>query len=191
MRKTFFLASALLVLVSLSGCGGNKYLTRAAPPTDAKVVVVEFFDFICPACRRGISDTLAIKNTPGVYFEYRHFPLDMLPGHQNARLAANSYECAASQNYGKEMYLALFDNSENLSLEVIKNLPESYLFGAEFDQADFIKCLDENRYAATINADDRAAQNAGINSTPSFVVNGKIVSGISALREAVAAALAE
>jgi len=43
--------------------------------------------------------------------------------------------------------------------------------------ADFAKCLSEGRYQDLVDADFQAAQDAGVDSTPSFLINGALLSG--------------
>jgi protein-disulfide isomerase len=43
--------------------------------------------------------------------------------------------------------------------------------------ADFAKCLSEGRYQDLVDADFQAAQDAGVDSTPSFLINGALLTG--------------
>ncbi|OGL07607.1 MAG: hypothetical protein A3F92_03425 [Candidatus Rokubacteria bacterium RIFCSPLOWO2_12_FULL_71_22] len=45
------------------------------------------------------------------------------------------------------------------------------------DRAQFARCLDERRYAASVEADVAQAQALGITSTPTFLINGRTVVG--------------
>jgi len=51
------------------------------------------------------------------------------------------------------------------------------------DRDEFAKCLDERRYAADVERDVAQAQALGINSTPTFLINGRLVIGASSIEE--------
>lgn len=185
------LASCGLLVFVLTGCGASDspFLTRNETPTDAKIVVVEFSDFNCPACRGAQPVVRELKRQSGLYFELRHLPL-AIPGHETSYAAAAAYECGAEQNYGAKFETALFDNQGNFSDEFFLRLPTIYGFAADdtFNSEDYQACLSEERYAKLVSADVRAAAGAGLRATPTFVVNGKVVTGASALQQAVAEA---
>ena len=51
------------------------------------------------------------------------------------------------------------------------------------DRDAFAKCLDERRFASDIDRDIEEAQALGINSTPTFLINGQLVIGATSLEE--------
>jgi protein-disulfide isomerase len=173
----------------LAGCGGgNDGGTYATEPRldDTLVSVVEFSDFSCPACRGAHEETRKIRQIKGVQFEYRHFPLD-IPGHEQSRAAANAYECAAAQGYAAEAETALFANQGNFSEELFLALPTENAWDSDagFDLAAYQTCVSDTKYASTVADDYRAAMSAGLSGTPSFVVNGRIMTGTAQLRDAI------
>ena len=175
----------------LAGCGAtdNPFLTRGETPPDAKIVVVEFSDFNCPACRGAQPVVREVKRQPGVHFELRHLPLPIL-GHETSYAAAGAYECGAEQDYGAVFEAALFDNQGSFSEEFFANIPSVYGFETDgtFNSTDYQACLAEERHSKLVSSDARTAARANLRSTPSFVVNGKVVTGGSALQQAVAEA---
>lgn len=68
-------------------------------PDTAKVTLVEFSDFSCPTCRRGFPKftELARKYPETLRVIYRHYPLYMIPGHEQSLLAAVASEVAAEK----------------------------------------------------------------------------------------------
>ena len=84
---------------------------KGAPLKDAKITLIEYSDFECPAC--GIYYPIVkqlgqeFKNLSIVY---RHFPL---PQHANARVAAQAAEAAGQQGKFWEMHDMLFDNQRS------------------------------------------------------------------------------
>ncbi|MFH1375775.1 MAG: thioredoxin domain-containing protein [Patescibacteria group bacterium] len=180
MLKAIFRTSLVFTLLLLTGCGGSQFLTRDTPPANTKVVVVEFSDFNCPACASASELAKKIKAIPGLYFEFRHLPLP-IRGHETSSAAANAFECAREQGQGDEMESALFDNQGRLDAELFAKLPSLYDFGENFDGEDYEQCLKEDRYGGLVGKDKRTAAVNGVNSTPTFFVNGEKTSGSNLL----------
>ena len=51
------------------------------------------------------------------------------------------------------------------------------------DRSEFARCLDERRFAADVDRDVEQAQALGIDSTPTFLINGRILVGASGPEE--------
>lgn len=138
----------------------------------AKVKLAEFSDFQCPFCAQVepfVKQALG-ENVQLIYF---HFPLS---GHKNARAASRVSEAAATEGKFWEMHDKLFETQkewENL------NDPTSYFIdlgkqlgvsGEKIKQA-----LTSSTYEQTITEDYNEGLRVGVNSTPSFYINGKKV----------------
>jgi len=82
---------------------------------DAQVVLIEYSDFQCPACRAYIPIiTSLIEQFPDdLVVVYRHFPLQSV--HANARAAAEASEAAAKQGKFWEFHDILFDKQTEWS----------------------------------------------------------------------------
>jgi protein-disulfide isomerase len=133
----------------------------------AKVTIVEFSDFECPYCDRARGEigkvVAAFPNDVAFYF--LHFPLDM---HQNARPAAIAAQCANLQGKFWELHDRLFEMQSSLSPETIAKLgPEIGLDKGRFDQ-----CLMDPEVAKFVDADSAQGEDAGVEGTPSFFING-------------------
>ncbi len=139
----------------------------------AKVKLVEFSDFQCPACKAAepeVKQVLA-KYKNDLQFIYRHFPL---PQHKNGRAAATLAEAAGEKNKFWEMHEKLFNNQEGWS--VLPD-PTSYFLdlagSIDLDKDQVKKALENKPYEGKINEDVAEGQVLGVNSTPTFFVNGK------------------
>jgi len=145
---------------------------------DAKVVVVEFSDFQCPACGtafRPIQDLVERYNTE-IKFVYRHFPL--VGTHPFAVAAAEASECANEQGKFWEMHDALFLNQSTWSpigRDAIRNQAESI----GLDMEKFDACIASRKFVPKIQKDMDDAVRFGVYSTPSFFVNGKRIDGFN------------
>ena len=145
---------------------------------DAPVTIVEFSEYQCPFCSRYASQTLTqiqekYISTGKVKYVFRDFPLGF---HQNARPAAIAAECAREQG-GDETYYkyhdVLFKNQKALEGDNLKK----YAADLGLDKTKFNTCLDEEKYGDEVDADLADGQKAGIQGTPGFFINGRMVSG--------------
>jgi len=138
-------------------------------PADAPITIIEFSDYQCPFCQRWHAQVWPkIKETYGdkVRLVYRDFPLYSL--HPEAAPAAEAANCANEQGKFWEYHDLLFSGELPLGRE-------TYLAYAErlgLNQSQFTQCLDERRYRAEVEGDYTYAANLGINSTPTFFING-------------------
>lgn len=168
-------------------------------PKDAKVTVVEFADYQCPACKFAFGQVTQIEEEykdKSVKFVFRNFPL---PSHKNAQIAHNAAEEAGKQGKFWEMHHKLFENQEQWSADgptpKTKQQAEDIIVGYARElgiNADEVrKAIDENRYNDTFSRDLADGEALGVTGTPSFYVNGKQVKYTQGLRDAIEAELAK
>jgi len=140
---------------------------------DAKVVLIEYSDFQCPACAfyypllKRISEEFGDK----LAIVYRHFPL---PQHQNAKSAAYAAEAAGRQEKFWEMHNLIFENQKDWkdkrsADEIFINYAQTLNLNLDQFKTDFaskeIRKKVENAYNNAVRL--------GLNSTPTFFLNGK------------------
>ncbi len=140
----------------------------------AKVLIVEFSDFQCPFSKRFYSNAYpAIEreyiSTGKVKFAYRHFPLGF---HPQAKIAAMAYECAGKQGKYWEMFDKLI-NSSSLELDALKGLGKEISLNTKA----FNNCLDKEETKQKVENDFSEAGKFGVNGTPAFFINGRLVEG--------------
>lgn len=135
---------------------------------EAKVVLVEFSDFQCPAClsAKPYVDAVVAKYPDDLRFVYRHFPLDQ---HEWALPAAYAAEAAKQQGKFWEMYDALFAAQEELSEETIVRIAEKL----DLRMEAFNKDRADASIAAIVEKDRTDALTFGVNATPTFFLNGQ------------------
>jgi len=142
---------------------------------DAPVTMVEFSDYECPFCGRHFTETYPqIKkdyiDTGKAKLVFRDFPLSF---HQNAQKAAEAAECAGEQGKYYEMHDKLYSNQQALDIASLK----IYAQQIGLNTAKFNDCLDSGKMAAEIKKDQTDGQSYGVQGTPAFFINGKLVSG--------------
>jgi len=146
-------------------------------PADAPITIVEFSDFQCPFCRRFHDETyraLLDAYEGKIRFVYRDLPLTSI--HPEAFPAAVAAACAEEQDAYWEYHDKLF-GSENLGQEVYLQ----YATELNLDMDAFKECIASDRHNDGINADADFAIKLGVNSTPTFFINGLAVVGAQPL----------
>ena len=168
---------------------------RTAGNPDATVKIIEFADFQCPFCKRFADDggkklieEFVNKGTVSLQFVSFAFL-----GEESKR-AAEAAECAADQGRFWDYHDLLFlrQGAENSGVYSAGNLKK---YAAElktqisdFDTGKFDRCLDAGEKRAAVEQQTKQARDAGVQSTPSFLINGLPMSGvqpIETLRQAI------
>jgi protein-disulfide isomerase len=152
-----------------------KIPTGGAPakgPENARVTLVEFSDFECPYCSHAVGQVDALmKVFPNdIRLVYKQFPLSM---HPHARLAAAAALAANQQGKFWQMHDALFKNFRQLGRERILALAKET--GLDMDR--FTADLNSGKFDAVVNNDLRDGEEAGVQGTPAFFINGKHYNG--------------
>lgn len=97
---------------------------KGAP--DAKIVVIEFADMLCPTCRKTYPDFTELfkKNVTKMRIGFRQFPLVQLPGHETALHAAMIAEFAAEKNLFWEFVDKAYDEANGERVKSVAGLLE-------------------------------------------------------------------
>ncbi|HRW03518.1 MAG TPA: thioredoxin domain-containing protein [Caldilineaceae bacterium] len=148
---------------------------------EAPVTIVEFSDYQCPFCQRFFQETKPQLDktyiaTGKVRFVYKDFPLDNI--HPQARVAALAAECAGAQDAYWGMHNRLFQGKDEWAdqAQAVEVL-QQYASELGLDTVSFNDCMDNQSYAAEIQADFEEGQRAGVSGTPTFYVNGQPLVG--------------
>jgi protein-disulfide isomerase len=141
-------------------------------PADAPVTIVEFSDYQCPYCSRAepIVKQVLEKYKGKVRFVYRDFPLSF---HPFAAKASEAAQCANDQGKFWEFHDALYADQSKLAVPDME--ATAGRLGMNADK--FKSCMDTGKYTAEVSKDVADATKAGVNSTPSFFINGVAVVG--------------
>jgi len=147
-------------------------------PSSAPIEVIEFSDFQCPYCYRSNPTVKQVLSTYGdrIRFVYRNYPL---ANHPNARPAAEAAQCAAEQGQFWAYHDRLFANQSKLSDGDLKQSAAAL----GLDTGRFNACVDSHKYQERVEADIKAGNEAGVNGTPAFFINGRMLSGAQPFEE--------
>jgi protein-disulfide isomerase len=142
-------------------------------PSNAPVTIVEFSDYQCPYCQvwdQQVYQQLMTSYPNKIRFVYRDLPLPM---HPEAIPAAEAADCAGEQGAYWKYHDALFAQQYGLS----RSAYDHYAADLGLDSKAFASCLDSQRNLSKVQANASDAASAGLNSTPSFVINGRVLIG--------------
>lgn len=136
------------------------------------VSVAIFTDFECPFCRRTDSVlTHFDQSHPGVMSRSLiHLPL---ASHPRAYSAALAFECGARLGRGQAVYEILYKNPNLISAARWSDLATR---AGLVDSAAFARCIETDTLNPRIVAGIGLAKRLGVNTTPTVVVNGWLIS---------------
>ncbi len=140
-------------------------------PKNASVTIIEFSDYQCPFCQKAedVVDQVMKTYADKVRLVYRDYPL---PFHPNARPASEAAACANAQGKFWEYHAKLF-HGDGLEPEKLK----TYADQVGLDRKKFDDCLEKKPFKAEIDKDVKDGEKAGVNGTPAFFINGRMLSG--------------
>ena len=143
-------------------------------PANAKVTVIEFFDFRCPGCKAVAHDYRALMAAhPEVRFVFKDWPILDRGDDITSQYAARAALAAHQQGKYLEVYDALM-TERALSIEAIDAILAAH--GVDMARAKAaIAAPDTTRHVADIHTTAAALRLRG---TPTFFVNGKASPGI-------------
>lgn len=145
--------------------------TRGNPASN--IVILTFIDFECPYCAESYStfNKVMEKYDGAVLFVFKHLPLtDIHPNAQRGALAA-----ACAHDFGKfwPYYDSLFRNK---SLQATSVVAQAVDLG--IDRQEFTNCLTTQKHKRNVDRDVTDAIGIGAQGTPTYVINGKKLSGV-------------
>jgi protein-disulfide isomerase len=141
-------------------------------PRNAPLTIFEFSDYQCPACRKSHALVREMRRRYGdrIRWVFKDFPM---PGHKWARGAAMAAHCAAEQGKFWEYQDLLFSARDDLTPEHLLKLAKD--LGLQHEP--FVSCLEDGRYQPLVDKYIEEARKFGLDTTPSFVINNRLVSG--------------
>lgn len=178
MKFTVLIKLAFFSLFLIS-CGSQQNEATAQQQSEsastAKVTLIEYSDYQCPACAyyHPIVDSLKQEYGEDLDVVYKYFPLN---SHQYSALAARAAEAARNQGKFLEMHNLLFENQRQWSTS---NNPISaiinYARELNLDMDKFTDELNATETQQIVMEEKQEGIKLGVNSTPTFYINGEKV----------------
>jgi protein-disulfide isomerase len=155
-------------------------------PKDAPVTIVEFSDFQCPYCRVGAMTLKGVldRYPTQVRVVFRAYPLDPSCNsmvqhsmHPVACDAARTAFCAIQQGKFENVYEYFFEHQSDFSTTG-EGLPAQMAAKAGVDPNALSSCTGSPAIQTAIAKDIEDGNHLGVQSTPTFFLNGHKIEGV-------------
>ena len=184
MPRHFALALLLLAL-PVASVAGQSVAQRSKGSANAPVTVYEMSDFQCPFCHRFAIETFPVIereyiSTGKVRWVFINLPITQL--HPNAVPAAEFAMCAARQDKFWPTHDWLYE-----SQPAWQDLDDTGAFftgriqALSLDRQKLMDCLTRGETLPLIRQDAEGAARSGARSTPSFYIEGGMLTGAQPL----------
>ena len=150
--------------------------------TAARVQVLEFADFECPACGQFATITepdvrKRLVESGTISFRFLDFPLDQ---HRNTWSASLAAACANEQGKFWEMHDAIFGAQDQWNGEVTsrpKGVLQKLAESVGVNGSQWEACFDSQKYTPNIRANQKEGEQRAVRQTPTFVIGSKMIPG--------------
>lgn len=138
---------------------------------DARIRLVEFYDYECPHCRvfKPAMEQVLSDKTGQVSISFMMYPIESV--HPASRSAAQAALAASQQGKFKEMHDKLFEETPRHSRDNVV----AYAKALGLDAAKFEKAYDDA--SAQVTSDLKQGEAAGVDSTPTVFFNDRKYEG--------------
>ena len=156
--------------------GFRGYLKGSA---DAPVEITEYADYQCPFCQTFATLQMPtieerLIKTGRLRWRYRDFPLQQ---HSYARLAAHSAACADEQGKYWPQHEHIYEGQAEWASGDAADVFRRYAREVGLDVAKYDACMSAGKYAGRIQASYDEGMKAGVSSTPTLLVSGRLYQG--------------
>lgn len=150
----------------------TQYSAGSEGPGDAPITMIEFSDYQCPYCRRAEDSVKEVlkKYNGKVRLVYMDFPLPM---HQYALRAAQAARCAGDQGKYWQYHDALFADQSKLDAAGLKATAAKL----GLDTKKFDECTAHDLHMDQVRKSQQEGTDVGVDGTPTFIINGRMLSG--------------
>lgn len=177
----FSLAALVMVFSACNKADTTPQLANTTPATEtavsqpeveAKVTIVKYSDYECPACAYYHSMLKQLKQDLGTDVKViaKHFPLSI---HPYAQVAARSAEAARVQGKYDEMHDLIFAGQSQWSRGNAENIFIGYAESLDLDVEKFRADMNSADMNRIVISDRREGMELGVNSTPTFFIEGE------------------
>jgi protein-disulfide isomerase len=152
-----------------SGLPAEEVADPALGPETAPVVITQYSDLGCPACRSwhsaGIRDQVVATFGDQVRFVWKDYPRVTPLSPQGAEAGL----CAAAQGRFWEFHDTLYQENAGLENDALRG----YASSVGLDLAAFDDCVEQRLMRHKVRASEQEARRIGLRSTPAFTINGQ------------------
>ena len=159
----------------------SEYSELAFGPANAKITIVEFFDYKCAFCHAAndwVWEVMAKRDDVRIIF--KELPILSENSHGAAKAAIASHK----QGKYKEFHRALMTARGDLGMDQVMQIATT----VGLDVIRLQRDMADPKVEAHVAGVRQQATDLGINGTPGFVINGKLVTGFA--KEQLEAAMA-
>jgi protein-disulfide isomerase len=162
----------------------NPVEARTKGPNQAKLQIIEYIDFECPACAFGAEKLKEyMKLYPNdIHVEVKYYPLMNM--HAHALQAASYVECVSRQGKFWPFFDAMMSSQAQWTRLInVEGVFDQLAQGAGVNMGQLKSCLSAEDVSVTIMSEKSAGRSMGVQSTPTYFINKKMVVGGKSLEE--------
>lgn len=147
--------------------------------SNSKVTLIEYGDFECPYCGQAHPQIKAITQqyADQITFVFRNFPITTI--HPNAKAAAAAVEAAGLQGKYWEMHNLIYESQSTWQSLTGTDRDNQFLAYAKqlgLNTTKFTTDVSSSAVLKKIAFDEAIANKVGVNATPTFYLDGTVVS---------------
>ena len=151
---------------------------------DSSIVIIEFADFLCPACKKVQAPLQKIfQNFPDIKFYFFVYPLDntcndSIPFSRSGLSCELSKAIVCAKNKAWDFHDFFFENqnkfiSAQADPKKVQSLLDEIINRSQLDKNQFSACMQESAVLEKVKLSAEAGAKAKISGTPNFFINGK------------------
>jgi len=147
-------------------------------PADAPVTIVEFGDLECPACKAAQPQiTKLTQEEPKARLIFQNFPLESV--HKWALLGAKYIDCVSQQGSDPtfQFIATVYEHQGEITADTADAMLKGYAKEAGANPDTVAACVAKPETEARVRASIALGGKLGVNSTPTFFINGRKVVG--------------
>jgi len=147
-------------------------------PADAPVTIVEFGDLECPACKAAQPQiTKLTQEEPKARLIFQNFPLESV--HKWALLGAKYIDCVSQQGSDPtfQFIATVYEHQGEITADTADAMLKGYAKEAGANPDTVAACVAKPETLARVRQSIALGEKLGVNSTPTFFINGRKVVG--------------
>ena len=147
-------------------------------PADAPVTIVEFGDLECPACKAAQPQiTKLTQEEPKARLIFQNFPLESV--HKWALLGAKYIDCVSQQGSDPtfQFIATVYEHQGEITADTADAMLKGYAKDAGANPETVAACVAKPETLARVRQSVALGEKLGVNSTPTFFINGRKVVG--------------